>query len=347
MPPARQTSILVTDAALDALAHVSAGWELSQDATVRRLLAEFVERQGSAGVDSRLTHTSTVLNHPLCLPPSLEKVPRRHLTFRVDPEVAREAAALAYQVPGRARRQSHRDYASRPLTDAVLTALAAVRSFVEVGLDGLPDLLEWREADGLWRLTVAATLTQMERSARRDGPPDLAAMLEDVEVVWHSRWRAQMALHLARHLFTGPAAAENRRWVGEQRDRFRIEFANVSDDRVVFGGHEFTEGALPERSSSEGRAATAIWRGKRRMALEALAKWFVSEPVSGATTTVEPAGWALQQPSGWRALQLPTAAEARPAAECSSRLESTAAAHSRQYLGALAADRRHSPGARF
>ncbi|GAA1435951.1 hypothetical protein GCM10009616_34500 [Microlunatus lacustris] len=312
MAPTGQTSVLVTDAALDALAHLTATWKLSRDATVRRLLADFVELQSSEDPDNRLTHISTVLNHPLCLPPSVEKIPRRRLTFRVDPDVAHEAAALAYKIPGRARRQSHRDYASRPLTDAVLTALAAARPFVDIGLDGLPDLLSWREADGLWRLTVAATLTQTERDTRRDGPPDLAAMLEDAEVVWHSRWRAQVALHLARHLFTGSDAIENRRWVGEQRDRFRIEFTNVSDDRVVFGGHEYTEGAPAERASSEGRAATAIWRGKRQMAHEDLAKWFAAEPVPGSPKTVEPPGWSLMQPSGWRVLRLPTAQKLRP-----------------------------------
>lgn len=307
-----QTSVLVTDAAFDALGHLAATWKLSRDATVRRLLAGFVERQSVADVDNRLTHISTVLNHPSCLPSLVEKVPRRRLTFRVDPDVAEAAAALAYRVPGRARRQSHRDYASRPLTDALLTALAAVSSFVDVGLDGLPDLLQWREADGLWRLAVAATLTQTERNTRRDGPPDLAVMLDDAEVVWHSRWRAQVALHLVRHLFTGSEATENRRWVGEQRDRFRIESANVSDDRVIFGGHEFTEGAPAERASSEGRAATAIWRGRRQMALDDLAKWFASDPVSDSPTTVEPPGWTLRQPIGWRALLLPTTQKLLP-----------------------------------
>lgn len=302
----RQTSVLISDTAWEALEQVAGSWALPRDAAVRRLLTGFVQRQSAIVEDRRLTHISTVLNHPLCLELSLEKPPRRRLKFRILPAAGEEAVSLTYRIPGRARRQAHRDYASRPLTDALLTALALEQPFIDVGLEGLPDLLEWREADGLWRLTVAATLTASERTARSEGHPDLRAMLEDLEVVWHSQWRAQVARHLAQHLFTGPDAEENRRWVGEQRNEFVTEVTNLSDPRVVFGGHEYTDGAPEGPSSAEGRAATAIWRCKRLIAQEAFARWLTREPPAGAEETITPPNWTLRQPTGWFSRRLPT-----------------------------------------
>lgn len=302
VPSVRQTSVLVSAAAGVALAQVAQRWGVSRDAAVRKLLVSFIERQRVVVEDLRTTHISTVLNHPQCLEPGSDKPARHRLTFRAQPRVVQEAASLAYRVPGHARRQAHRDYASRPLTDALLTALAREQRFTEEGLGGLPDVLQWREADGLWRLTVAATLTQTERVIRSHGATDLVAMLEDAEVVWHSSWRAEVALHLAVHLFTGPTTEENRRWVGEQRAMFHTEMESLSDPRVIFGGHEFTDGAPTKRSSAEGRAATAVWRGQRRLALDALAGWFVAGPTASAT--VEPPGWTLTQPNGWRARRM-------------------------------------------
>lgn len=280
--------------ASEALNAVTRRWGLSRDAAVRELLVRFIAQQRDAGEDKRLTHISTAMKHPQCLEITPDKPTRYRLKFRAQPFLIQEATSLAYRVPGHSRKQAHLDYASRPLTDAILTALAIEESFTEEGLENLPDVLQWREANGLWRLTVAATLTRTERTARREGASDLVEMLEDAEVVWHSPWRSQMMLLISRRLLTGQDATENRRWIGEQRDMFRTELESVSDPRVVHGGHEYTEGAPRERSSAEGRAATAIWRARRQIALPELAKSLCKGSTNGTTdTVVDPPGWKL------------------------------------------------------
>ena len=228
------------------------------------------------------------------------------MAFRVGPEAKAKAISLAYRLPGHARHQAHVDYASRPLTDALLTALAHERPFADPGLEELSEVLEWREADGLWRLTVAATLTAAERVARSEESSAVREMLEGGDVVWHSSWRSQVARHIARSLFTGPDAAENRAWVGEQRLRFADELENVSHPQVIFGGHELTEGAPREPSSAEGRAATAVWRAQRAFALEDLARWLNSDRPDKAEHVVNPPGWVLRKPADWSGHRFPT-----------------------------------------
>ena len=269
---------------------------LSRDATVAALLQEFIDFQSSRVEDRRTTHISTVLAYPRCLWPN-EPRKSTKLTLRAAPRSVALASDLAYRIPGRARGPAHVDYTSRPLADALVTALAKHQHFVDEGLEGLPSTLTWAQANGLWRLVVGATLTETERRVYAQEDTTLVELLRDGEVVWHSLHRTRFALHLARVLFTGEEAQKNLRWVGEQRAEFEDWLVNVSDVHLRFGDHEFTEGAEPIGGSREGRAATMLWRARRVLALEDLARW-LSEGGTGEIT-VTPPGWRLCLPSGW------------------------------------------------
>lgn len=302
MPGTPQTSVLLTLPARTALDRLTKRWQISRDGTVRTLLRAFVADQKTLDEDHRRTHISTAVSWPLCLR-GLEPPPTTRLTFRAGGALTAAAVDLAYRLPGRAPRQSHRDYSSRPLTDALLTALAGEEDFVDEGLEGLPAAVTWSQADGLWRLVVGATLTETERRIYARDDPLLAKMLQEGAAVWHSPWRSQVALHMARNLFTGTNAAANLAWVGAQQDEFNEWLENVSHSSLRVGDHDFTEGAAPEHTNSEGRAATTVWRVKRQIALDGLARW-LTEGAPG-DSPVDPPGWVVRQPAGWTLIQLP------------------------------------------
>ncbi|MET9387942.1 hypothetical protein ABZY09_44885 [Streptomyces sp. NPDC002928] len=69
-----ETNVRLPPCAFDALAAVMTREGASRDATVRRLLAEHVERQEHEHPDDRLTHISTVLRYPP--PPRWRRDPR-------------------------------------------------------------------------------------------------------------------------------------------------------------------------------------------------------------------------------------------------------------------------------
>ncbi|MFE7713338.1 hypothetical protein ACFU6I_48310 [Streptomyces sp. NPDC057486] len=81
-PKNTETNVRLPLCALDALAAVMAKQQqgTSRDATVRRLLAEHVERQEQEDPDDRLTHISTVLRYP---PPRWRKDPRKDRPLRL------------------------------------------------------------------------------------------------------------------------------------------------------------------------------------------------------------------------------------------------------------------------
>lgn len=278
---------------------------MSREATVRRLLEGYIDRQRALTEGRRLTHISTVLHYPSCLGAFEEFPATGRLAIRISPALAQAAVSCAYRIPGHAYRQSHLDYTSRPLTDAVVTAIRLEETFVDFKLEDLPPLLEHRQADGLWRLVVAATLTHSERVARHDGSEQLRYLLTEGQVMWHSPRRTQMALHVARRLFTGSEASANLVWVGEQRKEFDNWVDNLQDTRVIRGGHEFTEGALEPLENAEGRAATAVWRAERLMALDDLARVLTDPSSKMQELIVLPPGWVLCSPAGWRAVHFP------------------------------------------
>lgn len=296
-----QTSVRLSQSAVQALHERARSRGESRDATAAALIAGFVEHQRERDEDHRDTHISTVLAYPRCLPRPDQ--PRTHkVSIRVERDLLHAAAALAYRIPGRSRGRGHADYASRPVTDALVTGLALAAPYLEPELKPLPPLLTWAQANGLWRLVVAATLTQTERRLYRDAPRELVELLKDGDVIWHSEDRCAVALVMANQLFTGEDAAENLTWVGEQRQDFLDWVENLSHPDVTPGGHQFTDGAPTRMSNAEGRAATAAWRAQRHLALEALATWLTGE--SKDPFTITPPGWTVRQPPGWNAVRI-------------------------------------------
>lgn len=293
----------------------------SRDATVRRLLAEHVERQEQTDADDRLTHISTVLRYPP--PPRWRKDPRqdRPLRLRADADLLERARAVSLVLPGQYQR-AFRDYQSRALTDAVMTAIAVAEVFTDDFLDGLPPLLHHRAARNLWRLATAGLCTGPERAlleaavAARDataGTPEtvldpdtqhLLALMTALEkdVAWHSPARFQVAANIARELLTGPQAEANERLLqeeGEDWNDLYLDILYANEDRQAH---------LQRGTTSydwSGRGGGAVWRAERQVSLDNLGDWLTG-PVQTDTGeyVVRPPGWVLTHPPGWHALDL-------------------------------------------
>ncbi|MEU9214529.1 hypothetical protein AB0D27_43395 [Streptomyces sp. NPDC048415] len=230
-----ETNVRLPPCVFDALAAVMAKQGASRDATVRRLLAEHVERQEQEHPDDRLTHISTVLRYPP--PPRWRNDPRqdRPLRLRVSTDLLERARAISLRLPGQYQR-AFRDYQGRMLTDAVVTAVAVAEPFTDELLDGLLPLLRHRAARNLWRLAAAALCTGPETElleAAADvraatawtsdtmlGEDDqrLLAVVTALEedVAWHSPARFQVVANIARDLLTGPQADANEQLLQEE-----------------------------------------------------------------------------------------------------------------------------------
>lgn len=300
----RQTSIRLTASAREALARLCARSGTKVEPTVRRLLEQFVERQQAIDEERRLTHLAIALGHPPRTRLPGDPPPTGRLAIRLPIELQRAAESFAYRIPGRPARQSHRDYASRPLSGVVTTAIALAEPFQEPELEGLPVLVEQRLGDGLWRLTAAASLTGEERRALGKDPAPLPQMLVDGEVMWHSPERSALALQIATNLLTGPGAAEHLAILSAQQEDFQEWIQELTDPRVIYGGHTISDGAAPLGGNKEGRAATAIWRARRILALEELAAWLTSDHPA-PTLELDPPSWTLTMPPGWHTVRFP------------------------------------------
>jgi hypothetical protein len=125
-----ETNVRVPPCASAALQTIAARAGTSRDETIRRLLSEHVERQEHLDPEERLTHVSTVLRYPM--PPFSSHTPRlgRPLRLRLPFGFDVRARAVSLQLPGQSRR-AHRDYEARPLTDAVMTAIAVEEPFAD------------------------------------------------------------------------------------------------------------------------------------------------------------------------------------------------------------------------
>jgi hypothetical protein len=134
-PKTTETNVRLPPCAFDALSAVMAEDGTSRDATVRRQLAEHVERQEQTDADDRMTHISTVLRYPP--PPRWRKDPRqdRPLRLRAAADLLERARTVSLVLPGQYQR-AFRDYQSRALTDAVMTAIAVAERFTDDFLDG-------------------------------------------------------------------------------------------------------------------------------------------------------------------------------------------------------------------
>lgn len=315
-----ETNVRLPWCALEALAAIGARRGTSRDETLRQLLAEHVEFQEGRDPDDRLTHIATVLRHP---PPPLhrrEPHPGRPVRMRAERDLLERARSVSLSLPGQYRR-SHRDYQARVLTDAVMTAIAAVERFTDDALDGLLPLLRHRAARGLWRLTTAQTSTGPERElliaaedirsglawqspADRDGGTDagarqllLAAEALEEEVGWHSPARFETAAVLARRLLAGPDAKAGEQMLYEQgaawEERYQDALQAAARPPMLLHGFAY---------DWTGRGGTAVWRAYRRVAVQDFEDWLTS-PVHGdsATHVVSPPGWLLHAPAGWHA----------------------------------------------
>lgn len=301
MADTRQTSIRITETALAALHRICAYRSTKLEPTIRELLRSFIDCQQGLAVDQRLAHISTVLSYPYSTKFADDPPPTQRLPIRITTEMQAAAEQYAYRIPGHANRQSHKDYASSPLGAAVTAAIAMEEHFQEPGLAELPVLIEHRQGDGLWRLVVAASLTGEEKRALTEERKEIADMILEGEIMWHSPSRSALAVQIARNLFVGPIAQKNLELVGKQQREFLDWLDELRDPRTIYGGHEISDDAPARTGSHEGRAATALWRAKRVLERETIAQWLVSESQT-PTLSVETPKWTLTSPPEWRAV---------------------------------------------
>ncbi|MFI1808388.1 hypothetical protein ACH415_32775 [Streptomyces californicus] len=323
MPTHVETNVWLPACALAAVKAIAARRDLSRDETVRQLLDEHLEVQEHRGPDLRLTHISTVLRYP----PALGR--RKHrwvpefggpLRLRLRPGVADRARAVSLRLPGQFQR-AHRDYQSRQLTDAVMTAIAVQEPFTDTYLDGLRPVLRHRSARGLWSLAVAATSTAPELAvheavSRAEFPDEdasatgasaggpgassrllrVAAALEG-ETGWHSAVRFWVAANIARLLLTGPGTDASERMLFEQGEPWRelrldYRYADAATREELRRG-------IGDWDDS-GRGGGAVWRADRTVEVEDFEVWLVARGRAAARTNLPP-GWLVRTPPNWRA----------------------------------------------
>lgn len=324
VPTHVETNVWLPSCALAALEVTAARRGLSRDETVRQVLDEHLEEQEHRDRDLRLTHISTVLRYP----PPLGRGKRnwrgpefgRPLRLRLRPGVADRARALSLRLPGQSQR-AHRDYQSRQLTDAVMTAIAVQEPFTDAYLNSLLPVLRHRAARGLWGLAVAATSTAPELAVHEavsraefptqdwteigvpvDGPPAssrllrVAAALEG-EVGWHSAVRFWVAANIARRLLSGPDAHTAEQMLfkqGEQWEELRMDYRYADADTRA----DLRRGIGDWDSS--GRGGAAVWRAERTVEVEDFEVWLCSRGrvVERRNT---PPRWLVRTPPTWRA----------------------------------------------
>lgn len=322
-----QNNVRIPQCAHDALEKERAIRGLSRDETVRQLLTEYIDEQRELSGDDdsgddRLTHVSTVMRHPLPAGRGRAK-PGVSLRFRASRELIEEAKQLAYILPGQSRSRGHHDYQARPLTDAVMTAIARVQSFEDDVLRGIKPRIRQRAATGLWRLVAASTLSGSEweilvaanaedderreavKRGQRVGPVSpvvrVADELKEGDKSWHGRHRSLVAQELAQYLLSGPDADENEKILYDQDPR-DVKWSDLRVDHAV---HLREEGIV----GFEGRGAGVVWRTRRQLQLDDLHKWLIDTedpPTSGDAhaLVMEPPGWKLLMPTAWRPLVL-------------------------------------------
>lgn len=318
-PKTTETNVRLPPCAHDALAAVMARQGTSRDATVRQLLAEHVERQEQTDPDDRLTHISTVLRYPP--PPRWRKDPRqdRPLRLRASADLLERARAVSLVLPGQYQR-AFRDYQSRALTDAVVTAIAVAEPFTDEFLDGLLPLLHHRAARNLWKLAAAALCTGPERElldaaaqVRAQTAWTSTAVLDadaqhllavvtalEEDVAWHSPARFQVAANIARDLLTGPQADANARLLQEEGE----DWNELHQDTLHADGRRL---AYLQRGTTSydwsGRGGGAVWRAERQVSLDDFEDWLTGRIQTDTDQyVVRPPGWVLVRPPGWHAV---------------------------------------------
>lgn len=320
-----ETNVRLPACAFAALAVVAGRWGVSRDTAVRRLLAAHVDHQEQSEPENRLTHISTVLRYPR--PPRWRTEPRtdRPLRLRLPPGLAGRGRAVSLLLPGQSPR-AHRDYQGRPLTDAVMTAIAREEPFTDEFLTGLYPLLRHRSALGLWQLAVAATSTGPENAVHAEaetsreiqqGAPSpaqrrklLVAEALEEEISWHAPQRFQVATTIARDLLTGAEAAAYELMLYEQ-DRSWSEWLVNLRDGGADRDHAWRD--TPRIHDWTGRGGTAVWRAERRVERQNLQDWLAKGPhADPIERAVRPPGWRLTLPGGWCARAVARSAAPMP-----------------------------------
>lgn len=319
--PHPETNVRILPGAHDALAKIVSDRQTARDEVIRQLLTEYVSAQERRDADDRLTHISTVLRYPP--PPRWRGDPRkdRPLRVRAPRELIERARAVALSLPGQSPR-AHRDYQSRLLTDAVTTAIAMHAPIHDDYLDALPALIHHLAALSLWKLAMAASSTGPERAILEAAAnehhglaahavrlshgelspgPRLQRIAEALgsDEAWHSPNRFTVVANVARELLTGADAADNEAMLhqaGGEFDEIYFDVLGADDarrDELLAGTTGFDE---------VGRAGTAAWRAERRVELQDFADWLTRGDADDAAYRVDPPGWHLRRPTGWRAV---------------------------------------------
>lgn len=310
MPNHEETNIRLPPCALEALAVVAARRGVSRDEAVRQVLSKHVELQEIREPADRLTHISAVLRYPA--PPRWRGDPRtdRSLRLRLVPGMIARARAVSLRLPGQSLR-AHRDYQSRLLTDAVMTAIAVQEPFADEFLEGLLPLLRHGAAIGLWQLVVAATSTTPEnviRDAAREALSAeesvarrrllLVAEALDEEVAWHSPGRFQVAANLARDMLSGANARANEQMLYEQRAKWDAIRQKLRHDVTVRA--RYLQGAIFFDWS--GRGGSAVWRAERRVEVQDFEEWLINcTGLDSVEREIRPPGWRARVPGNWHA----------------------------------------------
>lgn len=319
-PMKQQTSVLISATAIATLKALTKTGGSSRDATLRALLEQYVQKQtehAKAGRDQRVTHIGTALHYPLCLrePVGLPERTRLHrLALRAPPSLLAAAQLHAYRIPGHVAGRGHPDYASRPLGDAVTTAISLETPFVEPELEGLPHVVEHRVVDALWHFTRAATMThtewtdlghQMPQSHRGDLVAQFVQRVatflaaSNTDYMWHSPDRSAVALAIAR-AYLGSADPEKRSILKDRGPDFESEI-NYLLDEATPGHPDDDVGAVGLVTNAEGRAASRFWVRDRAQAHQRLMSWLVdTHDTDRASPVINPPGWTLHWESSWR-----------------------------------------------
>jgi len=301
-----ETNVIVPECAMSALMSIVDARGQSRDQIVRQLLDEHLHRQELRKRDDRLTHISTVLRYPAA--PLGRKQPRTgvRLRLRLPLGTTERARAVSLRLPGQSVR-ARKDYQSRQLTDAVITAIAVVTPFTDDFLDGLPPLLRHCTAIRLWQAAVAATCTEPEQVVLNEAydvrlkPPSkrsiadgrllrVAAALE-ADVAWHSPRRFEAAAKLARAWLSNHAPRSGQTALDKLGEEWDEELQDLRNPRECdSSGYDWP-----------GRGATAVWRARRLVEMDELERWLLrhAEPADSELYRVDPPGWLIRLPTGW------------------------------------------------
>lgn len=305
------TSVRLLPEVRDALEAVAADRARSRDAAIRDLLDGYVSTQLSLDPGDRLTHVTSVLRFPPLPAGRYRPDGRVRVPARLPIGIADAIVPLTLRLPGQSPRRGLKDYARSPLSEAITTAVVRERPVAVVGLEDLPAVWTQSAAVGLWRLTVAATLTVPEQLAvlgllsgidvELESPTELAQLLRDGDLAWHHPWRYEVALAIARSLLTGPNRIQNwsslkNRDAGFQNLRFDLERTEDLNHDVL---KDAPRGA---RSDVTSRGGSLVWRARRSLALKAIRSWAVSKPF--APMIVSPPYARIACPEAWTSVRV-------------------------------------------